>query len=189
MSRHPVLVAGAPAAFGMRLLIMSLSILFVAALAGYWITGRRLEPAMDVAIPGVMYGSTAALVAAALLLGASWQQLRRSASGPARSLLWPALAAAVAFLALQVPALLQLLEQHRAAVVQGRPLLGYVFFLVLLHAAHVAGGLVALAVLARRAARRPLIPDQDGPALRDCSRYWHFLDIVWLAMFAVFLVV
>ena len=189
MSRHPVLLAGAPAAFGMRLLILSLTILFGAALAGYWITGRRLDPAMEVTIPGVMYGSTMALVAAAMLLGAAWQQLRRSAAGQARGLLWPALVAAVAFLALQIPALLQLLEQHRAAVVHGRPLLGFVFFLVLLHAVHVAGGLAALVVLVRRAARRPLAPDQDGPALRDCSRYWHFLDVVWLAMFAVFLVV
>ena len=48
-------------------------------------------------------------------------------------------------------------------------------------------GLVALAVQVFRSTRHQLIPDQHGAAIRHTARYWHFLDIVWLAMLAAFL--
>ena len=48
-------------------------------------------------------------------------------------------------------------------------------------------GIVALAVVAVRSRRRSMVPDEDGAAVRLSTRYWHFLEIVWAAMFLVFL--
>ena len=60
------------------------------------------------------------------------------------------------------------------------------FILVLLHAAHVAGGVIYFAAVTRRAL--------DGyndheyyTGVRNAAMYWHFLDVVWLCMFGTFL--
>jgi heme/copper-type cytochrome/quinol oxidase subunit 3 len=187
MNKASELAAGGPATFGMRILIFSLSVLFLASLVGYVITRQRLGSGVTVTVPDLLYLSTAVLLVTGTCLEMAWRRLRRGAVRPARTLLLATVLTAVLFLAVQAPALMQLLRGHEAAVAEGNPLLGFIFFLVLLHALHVLGGVVALGAVARRSLRRPLIPDQDGPAVRLSSTYWHFLEIVWAAMFLVFL--
>jgi len=187
MNRTHDVAANGPTTFGLRLLLFSLGVLFFAGILGYVITRQRLGADVTVTIPGLLFASTAALLLTSLAIELAWQRLRRGAAAPARRWLWLSALAVVAFLALQTPALLQLLAGHRAAAAAGNPLLGFVFFLVLLHALHVLGGLAALVVLANRTRGRALSPEQDGPALRLGARYWHFLDAVWVLMFAVFL--
>ena len=187
MAPRQQLAVGGPATFALRLLILSLTVLFVAALVGYGITRARLADAGTVAVPVLLWASTVALLAAGGLLELAWRRLRSGRRESARFDLRSATAAAVVFLAVQAPALGQLLEAHPSANAVGNPLLGFVFFLVLLHALHVLGGVVALAWLLRRTRLRLPIPDEDGPSIRLLARYWHFLDAIWLAMFGVFL--
>ncbi len=187
MTRGPDLSAGGPATFGMRLLIFSLSVLFVGGLVGYGITRQRLGPDFVVTVPPVFFGSTAALLITGYFLETAWQRLRRGVVVPASVLLRLSVLSALLFLIVQIPAMAQLLSEHRTAVATGNPLLGFVFFLVLLHALHVLGGLAALTVVVARSVRRSLNPDQDGAAVRLSARYWHFLDAVWVVMFGVFL--
>jgi cytochrome c oxidase subunit 3 len=51
------------------------------------------------------------------------------------------------------------------------------------HGLHVAGGVAAMAVLLGRSAGRRFGP-ADIPAAEVVSYYWHFVDVVWIAMFA-----
>jgi cytochrome c oxidase subunit III len=48
------------------------------------------------------------------------------------------------------------------------------------HGLHVLGGLTAMSVLLWRITKRPVRPD----AIEVVSFYWHFVDTVWLALFA-----
>jgi cytochrome c oxidase subunit III len=187
VSRRQGLFEGGAATLALRLFLISLAILFAASLVGYALTRVRLAPDAAVPVPALLWAGTLALLGAGLLLEGAWRQLRRGQVIAARGLLRWAGGSALLFFCLQTPALWQVYAGHRAATVAGNPLLGFVFFLILLHALHVAGGLAALGRLLRRSGRRPLIPDQDGPALRLLSRYWHFLDAVWLVMFGAFL--
>ena len=187
MSRGPDLSTGGPATFGMRLLIFSLAVLFLGGIVGYGITRQRLGADYPVSVPNTFYGSTAALLLTGYFLETAWQRLRRGVVVPASVLLRLSVASTLVFLFVQIPALVSLLAEHRSAVAAGNPLLGFVFFLVLLHALHVVGGLVALTVVVARSLRRSLNPDQDGAAVRLSARYWHFLDAVWVVMFGVFL--
>lgn len=189
MRRRQGLATGGPATLAMRLLILSLAVLFVAAVVGYVLTRLRLDTVGAVPVPGLLWFSTAALLAAGGLLELAWRALRHGQREAASGRLRLAGAAAVIFLVLQVPALWRLLTAHPAATEAGNPLLGFVFFLVLLHALHVLAGLVALGVQIFRTRTEPLLLDEHGPALRLLGRYWHFLDVVWVVMFAVFLLV
>jgi cytochrome c oxidase subunit 3 len=51
------------------------------------------------------------------------------------------------------------------------------------HGAHVLAGLILLAVVANRA-RRGLIAADRHTAVEATSYYWHFVDVVWLFLFA-----
>jgi cytochrome c oxidase subunit III len=66
---------------------------------------------------------------------------------------------------------------------------GSMFYLLTgFHGLHVLGGLVALAIVAwivfSRFSRMP-----SAPTLRAVSYYWHFVDVVWVAMFLVVYVI
>ena len=69
-----------------------------------------------------------------------------------------------------------------------RPAPGLFYFLFFMltgvHAAHVVGGLAALAVASVNAFRgRYTAARQAG--VRHCAMYWHFLDAVWLVIVVV----
>ena len=57
------------------------------------------------------------------------------------------------------------------------------FVLTGFHGLHVTGGVVAMLVLLGRAAS-PRFGPADVPAVEVVSYYWHFVDVVWIAMFA-----
>jgi cytochrome c oxidase subunit 3 len=57
---------------------------------------------------------------------------------------------------------------------------------VLLHAAHVVGGIILLALVARKAFRGGY-DHEHHLGVHHAALYWHFLDIVWLVMFGTML--
>jgi cytochrome c oxidase subunit 3 len=65
----------------------------------------------------------------------------------------------------------------------GVPQFSASFFVVTgFHGLHVLSGVVALAVLAFRAIRNNYSP----PAIEVAGLYWHFIDVVWVFVFAFF---
>jgi len=181
------LARGGIETFGQRLLLISLGVLFGASMIGYGVTRARLGGEVSVTVPGLLWVSTAVLLLAGGVLEMAARRLRNHQGRGYRGLVTLALVLSAVFLAVQIPALAELLQEHLALRDQGNPLLGFVFFLILLHALHVVAGIVALALLVRRAwrGREPL--DHEYPGIRHTARYWHFLDLVWVVMFAAFL--
>jgi cytochrome c oxidase subunit 3 len=115
--------------------------------------------------------------------------------------------------------MVNLLSQHAALRSSNVRVYGLIFFLILLHALHVVGGMIVLVVVTVKAHRgayeRPVVntdgaapatttpaaapsaapgsPDAaradplDHDPIRHTTLYWHFLDVVWIVMFSVFL--
>jgi cytochrome c oxidase subunit 3 len=57
------------------------------------------------------------------------------------------------------------------------------FVLTGLHGAHVVGGLIPLGVVTAKALRGRYGPDRASGAIY-CGMYWHFLDAVWIVLYA-----
>jgi cytochrome c oxidase subunit 3 len=100
---------------------------------------------------------------------------------PARRALGIALLLGLGFLACQgwnwVAAL-------RAGLVPHTGMFAITFYLMTgLHALHTLGGLVPLAIVNVRAARGAYTPFRRA-GVHYCALYWHFVDAVWLVMFA-----
>ena len=61
---------------------------------------------------------------------------------------------------------------------------GSVYYLTTgFHALHVTGGLVAFLVVLARTKFGPFTPEHATSAI-VVSYYWHFVDVVWVALFA-----
>jgi heme/copper-type cytochrome/quinol oxidase subunit 3 len=187
---------------GLWLFLAALTMLFASSLVGYVVIRLRArEQGLEwgaLRLPGLLWLSTAAVLGVSAALARATAAFRGGRRRAFRNALTAALALAVGFVTIQTPALISLfaanasvLETARASHAgattrpAGTALYGLLFFLVLVHALHVAGGVVALWRLTLRAQRGTYDARDDRP-VRHVAMYWHFLDLVWLVMFATF---
>jgi cytochrome c oxidase subunit III len=186
---------------GLWLVLAALGMLFVSSMWLYilmrlHVFGRTTNEPIH--MPLIAWGSTAVLLAGSLTAHRAVTAIRRERLGICLKYLYITSALAVAFLIVQSPCMAQVLGEHRqlaaAAEVNKAPgefapvsLYGLVFVLILLHALHVLGGIVALGVVTWRA-RGQKYDHENYMGVQFAARYWHFLDIVWITMFTMFLV-
>jgi heme/copper-type cytochrome/quinol oxidase subunit 3 len=73
------------------------------------------------------------------------------------------------------------------AVLATESLYAFTFYVLTgLHALHVVGGLIPLAITTWRS-HRGAYSWADFQGVRQVGMYWHFLDAVWVVLFAVLL--
>jgi heme/copper-type cytochrome/quinol oxidase subunit 3 len=186
---------------GLWLVLAALGMLFVSSMLLYILMRSHVfghtsdEP---IKMPMVAWGSTAVLLAGSFTAHRAVIAIRRERLGTCLKFLYITLALAVLFLIVQSPCMAEVLIQHRQLVTAAEAnqvpgqnvrvsLYGLVFILILLHALHVLGGIIALTVVSWRA-RRQVYDHENYMGVQFAARYWHFLDIVWISMFTMFLV-
>jgi len=188
--------------FGMVLFLAALGMLFAASMLGYVLIrvqqARELinpvtkdiipasaPPLGTLHLPGGLWFSTVVILASSFTMHLALQNVRRERQARFRNWLIATLVLAGVFLLVQTPSLGSLLIGHNQADT-GHTLLGFIFFLVIIHALHLVGGVIPLAVVTRNAHLGAYDHEAHGP-VRYVTMYWHFLDVVWIAMFAVLL--
>ncbi len=179
---------GTPGMLGMRLFLASLAMVFAATLVGYLAVRARAEswpPPGVPPLPSTLWMSTVLLLASSATMAWAKGGLRR---GDPRALRWGLACTLLLGLAFLLSQTLNWFALVAVNLTIRTNLYAFTFYLLTgLHALHVLGGLVPLAVVTRRAfARRDAAAPRAGVAY--VAAYWHFLDAVWLVMFATFLV-
>jgi heme/copper-type cytochrome/quinol oxidase subunit 3 len=172
---------------GMLLFLAALLILFVAGLFAYvWIrlSSPKSPAAGSIHLPETLWLSTALVIGVSIALSRATRQIRDGKQRSYRNSLTAALALAAGFLTVQAPAMVSLLTSHKSYRGSGMHLYGLIFFLVLLHALHVVGGMVSLVLVTVKAHQGQYERAAHDP-IRHTTMYWHFLDGVWLVMFLV----
>lgn len=136
-------------------------------------------------LPPLLWVNTVILLASSALLERARRLLRRGERQRFEKWWLGGAALSVVFLGLQVVAWSQL--HGRGVFVSGNPSGAFFYVITISHAIHLAGGLAALLYLSWKAHRGEL-----GPAKRtavDASTlYWHFLDVLWVYVMAVFVI-
>lgn len=135
----------------------------------------------SLAMPWQLWLSTALLAAGSAAMQWSYGSAQRGRWREARGQLWAGGACAWAFLAVQVWAW-QVLYAGQV-MPAGNPAASFFYLLTALHGLHVAGGLIAWSVTATGLWRKAT-PARAQQRIRLCARYWHFLLIVWILLFA-----
>ena len=181
---------------GMWLFLAALTMLFAASLVGYIVIRLAGPAAGAVRLPPELWLSTTLVIGVSIAMGWTLHQVRRERQPAFRAGLLAALLLAAGFIAVQTPALVGLLGEHLHRLAQlraqnqvarsaGVALYGLVFVLILLHALHVLGGIIALVSVAYRGRRGDFDHEHYLPVLH-ATMYWHFLDVVWIVMFSTF---
>jgi heme/copper-type cytochrome/quinol oxidase subunit 3 len=190
-SWEPHVVPPGTGTLGMWLFLIALFMLFAAVMVAYLVirlAGKQSPPLHVIHFPKLLWLSTALVICVSLTMSRSLKFLRMERQVEFRRWLMMSLGLAIAFIAVQTPAMIELLKANRQFKHEGIFLYGLVFFLILVHALHVVGGIITL-LWVGYVARKNVYDHEHYQPVRYTAMYWHFLDLVWLVMFFTFLVV
>ena len=138
-------------------------------------------------LPRSFVPSTILLVGVSGALEWSLQAARGNNSNGVRVASIAALVMGLLFMAIQSEVMYQLVPAASEARSLRNSLYALTFVLAFLHALHVVGGVVGLVITAFNANRDKYDRERNF-ALRFCTLYWHFLDVVWIMLLASFIV-
>ncbi len=189
---------------GMWLFLLTLTLLFGASMIAYTIfrlmatverenlpqvTGAaedlgRALPMGSIAIPWPLWVSTVVIVATGFLMQRALDHVRAERIANFRNTLVATLAMSILFVLIQTPALTLLMLDREINTTNGA-MVGFLFFLIVLHAAHVLGGLIPLFKITLNAHAGKYDHEHYAP-VKMITMYWHFLDVIWIVMFGVF---
>ncbi len=170
---------------GLRLLLVSLGVLFAASMVGHLairLRAAQWPPPGWPGLPAWLWLSSALIAISGISLQLALVSARRGAQRRLRWNLAATLALGFAFLASQAWSWHVMV---RAGAVPKQSLFAFTFYtLTALHGLHVIGGLIPLGIITVRALHGRYSPHHhDGVDL--VTTYWHFLAVVWFVLFGV----
>ena len=156
----------------------SLVMMFIALTSAY-IVRRASGNWLEFSIPTIFYVNTLVIVVSSLTLHAAYRAFKREAMVLYKGLLSVSFALGVAFVVLQFVGWQDLAAQ--GVPLKINPSGDFIYAISWLHALHVVGGLVALAVtllvtFLRRVRKTPA----RQLRLELTLIYWHFVDVLWI---------
>lgn len=161
---------------GLFLACGSMAVLFGSLVfAYYW---RKSEPGIwdQVPLPGTLWLSTGIILVSSLTFEIARRIYARGRHLEASRLLSLTAVLGTLFVAAQLVAWRGLIQN--GAYLEQNPYSGFFYLFTGLHAAHLLGGLAGIGyVTLSKARRRELV---DAAAF-----YWHFLGVLWIALFFV----
>jgi len=172
----------------MWIFLATLAVLFLAAIVGYLVVRLKATdwppPGMP-RLPAGLWLATFVLLAASATIHRSLRAIREGERTASTRWLAATLVLGIAFLAVQSWNWWGLIRLHLTA---GSNLYAFTFFMLTgLHAAHVVSGIVLLAIVLARASRGRY-GSGHHPGITYAAMYVHFLDAIWLVLFAVMVV-
>lgn len=169
-----------PKKFIMWLFIVSIIMLFAAMTSAYLV--RRAEGNwLEYTIPAVFSYSTAVLIFSSLTMQVALWAAKKDRFGLMRLAISITFVAGMIFLYMQFQGWVQLVDQKVFFV--GNPAGSFMYVFTGLHAFHLISGLIVL-LYALKAAFQLTIHAKSLDQIEIASTYWHFLDVLWLYLFA-----
>ncbi len=172
-----------PHKFAMWVAIASIIMMF-AGLTSAFLVKSGQAGWQEVVTPTVFWISTAVLIASSVSMQAALRAINQKAMGQYRSLLLLTLVLGLAFVVLQVIGF-NWLWQHGVRL-EGSGEGQFLYIIFGLHAIHVLGGIVALAVMLWKQYFGK-VRSYNTTAAGVMSTYWHFVDVLWLYLLIFFL--
>jgi cytochrome c oxidase subunit 3 len=169
--------------FGLYLLLISSSVVFLALVAAFLARRSGAPDWVTIPKPRILWANTALLLASSACVELARERLKQRDRVAFNRWWTGATVLGVLFLAGQALAW----QQLRAAglFIASSPSAAFFYVLTATHAAHVLGAVAALVYVDVQAVRFRL-----GPAKRTgidvTAVFWHFLDVMWLCLMGLF---
>ncbi|MBL7730577.1 MAG: heme-copper oxidase subunit III [Chitinophagaceae bacterium] len=174
-----------PHKFTLWVAIASIVMMF-AGLTSAFIVKSNQANWKPVTLPKVFWVSTAVILLSSLAIQMAIRSFKQRNMSQYRMLITATLVLGVVFVALQWMGFNELWEQRVTFKGAGAGQFLYVIFG--LHALHVIGGVVALAVMLLRAFTGNTKTYTSTP-VEVAATYWHFVDLLWIYLLVFFLVI
>jgi cytochrome c oxidase subunit III len=168
---------------GLIIFLVVVSVLFLLLTAAY-IMRMGFGDWVPLDEPPVLWLNTLALVLSSAAFQWSWVGARRGNAGSASAGVYAGGLFAAFFLVGQLVAWRQL--DALGYYVASNPANTFFYLLSALHGAHLLGGLAAWGRTARKL-RHIENTIELRPEIELCALYWHFLLVIWLALFGLLL--
>lgn len=171
-----------PKKFAMWIAIGSIIMMFGGLTSGYIV--RKSQGNWETfKLPGEFYISTAVILVSSATLMLALRSFKQRKMILHRNLVTLTFILGVAFTVLQYFGFKELFASMKWA---NNVAFQYLIVIVLVHALHIIGGVVALLILWLQTYSRK-VKTYSTTALEIVSTYWHFVDILWLYLFIFFL--
>jgi cytochrome c oxidase subunit III len=173
-----------PARIGLWVFMAVVTSLFSLFLSAYSMRMHHGVGWCHLTMPRIAWLNTLVLLAASIAMQIASAGVARGRRQLAQVSLTVAGVLSIAFLAGQVAAWQAI--GPSLYYVQGSPAIAFFYVLTIVHGLHLVGGLYVLGRAAQRFAGGAELVDLRQ-SLSLCATYWHFLLLVWLAVFGVLL--
>jgi cytochrome c oxidase subunit 3 len=177
-------LAGNRYRIGMLVSLASVAMLFTSLSSAYIVRSGVTYDWYPIAVPRVMFGSTALIILSSISIEIARRKLKQSLSGSYSKYLLLTSFLGIGFIVSQLIAWRQLAAQ--GIYISSHPHSSFFYVLTGAHAVHIAGGLLALGFLWLRSRRRldeaRLVAKRQAVA-DAASIYWHFMDALWIYLF------
>ena len=172
---------------GLVLVLVSLSVFFAAGLAVFLFSHQSRPGEDGLSLPPALWLSTVLLLMSGMAVEGAARHARQARVPEVGRWLRVSFVLGLLFTLAQALGMASLLARHELSLAAGSfiGLAGLSFALVLIHAVHVAVGLVLLGVLAVRA-WLGVLGLEHLPSVRSAATYWHFLEVVWVVLLIAF---
>ncbi|HYW74162.1 MAG TPA: cytochrome c oxidase subunit 3 [Pyrinomonadaceae bacterium] len=166
--------------------IGSILMLFVALTSAYIVRSASSDDWRRIAMPKILWVSTALLIVSSITIELSRRSLKSRHDAAYSRWLLNTVVLGVGFVASQLIAWRQLVRQ--GVYMASNPYNSFFYLLTGAHGLHVLGGLGALAYLVLTTRR--VAKSIDGELRRTGAAdavaiYWHFMDALWIGLFAL----
>jgi cytochrome c oxidase subunit III len=170
---------------GAWLFIASLAVFFVGSIVLYAVYVLiRTAPGVDVIpfyLPLNFVTTSVNLIAISVLLHLAVGAARTERHVDLSRYIVLAFILSIVFFFIQGSGLMWMLDRMVVPASTITNFYGLTFFLVIVHALHVVGGVAGLVLLLFGLRRHAYDHERNFP-VRFCALYWHFLDVVWILM-------
>ena len=169
---------------GMLVSLASIAMLFTSLSSAYIVRAGAMTDWFSIPVPRVLFGSTALLLLASVSIEIARRKLKQDLATSYNRYLSLTVLLSLGFLASQLVAWRQL--RHLGIYIASHPHSSFFYLLTGAHGFHVAGGLLALALLWLHSRRHSddatFIARRQGIA-DAAAIYWHFMFALWIYLF------
>jgi len=159
-------------------------LMMFAGLTSAYIVKRNQANWVTFNLPQLFWYSTAAIVLSSITLFLAGRAFKARDMVRYRSLVITTVILGIVFIILQVFGFIQL--WNKGITLQGNVSYSFLYVIVMLHAVHVIGGIIALIVLFGKAFSKKT-KNYNVVSVEVVSTYWHFVDLLWIYLFIFFM--
>ncbi len=174
-----------PHKFTLWIAIGSITMMF-AGLTSAYIIKRNQPNWLEFDLPAVFYYSTAAIIVSSITVWQAVKAFREKEMAKYRQFLIATFVLGIVFVCLQITGFVQLWRQ--GITLTKNVSISFLYPIIGLHALHVTGGIVALAIMFLKAfsTRRKTY---SAVPIEMMSTYWHFVDLLWIYLLIFLLMI